>query len=89
MFSENHVNKISFIKNINKIPIETREEVKKFLKRTSSKYKDFKYEVYSNGLHVVSDETLIDVVSDIDMLNISDEKETLLEVKNILSKINS
>lgn len=52
--SESHSNKNIFIKNINKIPVTTRNEVKKFIKRTSSKYKDFKYEIYSNGLHVIS-----------------------------------
>lgn len=46
------INRSDFINSISKMDSTIQYQAKSFAKRTTSSYKDFRYEVYSNGLHV-------------------------------------
>lgn len=46
-------NRSDFINSISKMDSTIQFQAKRFAKRTTSSYKDFKYEIYSNGLHIL------------------------------------
>lgn len=50
---EVHKTKSDFSNSISKMPSTIQYEAKKFEKRTSSSYTNFRYEIYENGLHVL------------------------------------